>query len=46
MKAIPRGARDDPKPWALDPELTEAMEERREARDAMRADRSRAAKDR
>ncbi|KAF0313786.1 RNA-directed DNA polymerase from mobile element jockey [Amphibalanus amphitrite] len=44
--AIPRGARADPRPWALDPELVEAVAERREARDAMKQDRSRAAKDR
>ena len=31
-KHVPRGARADPKPWALDPELQRAVEERREAR--------------
>ena len=46
VAAVPRGARADPKPWALDPDLAAAMAERREARDAMRADRSRAAKER
>ena len=30
-KHIPRGARANPKPWALDPELQAAMAERREA---------------
>ncbi|XP_043220268.1 uncharacterized protein LOC122380836 [Amphibalanus amphitrite] len=30
---IPRGARADPKPWALDPELREAIAERREVSD-------------
>ena len=32
VRHIPRGARADPKPWALDPELSEAIAERREAR--------------
>ena len=31
-KHVPRGARANPKPWALDPELRRAAEERREAR--------------
>ena len=35
---IPRGARADPRPWALDPELVEAVEERRAARAALRED--------
>ncbi|KAF0306418.1 hypothetical protein FJT64_002444 [Amphibalanus amphitrite] len=35
---IPRGARADPKPWALDPELREAIAERREARRLIRRD--------
>ena len=30
-KHIPRGARANPKPWALDPELQAAIAERREA---------------
>ncbi|KAF0311836.1 RNA-directed DNA polymerase from mobile element jockey [Amphibalanus amphitrite] len=34
-KHIPRGARADPKPWALDPELERAVAERREARAAL-----------
>ena len=34
-KYIPRGARADPKPWALDDELAEAVEERRAARTAV-----------
>ena len=38
MRHIPRGARADPKPWALDPELKQAVAERREARDAMHQD--------
>ena len=29
---IPKGARSDPKPWALDPELVRAIQERRTAR--------------
>ena len=45
-KTIPRGARADPKPWAMDPDLVAAVEERREARDALRVDRSRAARER
>ncbi|KAF0312570.1 putative RNA-directed DNA polymerase from transposon BS [Amphibalanus amphitrite] len=32
---VPRGARADAKPWALDPELEEAIEDRRAARRAM-----------
>ncbi|KAF0304083.1 putative RNA-directed DNA polymerase from transposon BS [Amphibalanus amphitrite] len=32
VRHIPCGARADPKPWALDPELREAVAERREAR--------------
>ena len=35
---IPRGARPDAKPWALDPELQRAVAERREARRLLRAD--------
>ena len=35
---IPRGARADPRPWALDPELEEAVRERRSARSALRSD--------
>ena len=35
---IPRGARADPRPWALDPELEEAVRERRSARSALRPD--------
>ena len=35
---IPRGARSDPKPWALDPELVEAAEERKAARERVRED--------
>ena len=31
-KHVPRGARADPKPWALDPELEQVVAERREAR--------------
>ena len=38
VRHIPRGARADPKPWALDPELDQAAAERREARDAMHRD--------
>ena len=34
-KYIPRGARADPKPWALDEELIQAVEERRRARAAV-----------
>ena len=34
-KYIPRGARTDPKPWALDEELTQALEERRRATTAV-----------
>ena len=34
-KYIPRGARTDPKPWALDEELIQAVEERRRARAAV-----------
>ncbi|KAF0291219.1 RNA-directed DNA polymerase from mobile element jockey [Amphibalanus amphitrite] len=33
---VPRGARADPKPWALDPDLVAAVAERREARDALK----------
>ncbi|KAF0302132.1 putative RNA-directed DNA polymerase from transposon BS [Amphibalanus amphitrite] len=29
---VPRGARSDPKPWAADPDLVDAISERREAR--------------
>ncbi|KAF0304847.1 putative RNA-directed DNA polymerase from transposon BS [Amphibalanus amphitrite] len=35
---IPSGARADPKPWALDPELQLAIAERREARQLLRQD--------
>ena len=35
---VPRGARADPKPWALDPELVEEIAARREARDTLHAD--------
>ena len=35
---IPRGARADRRPWALDPELKEAVRERRCARSAHRPD--------
>ena len=35
-KHVPRGARADSKPWALDPELQRAVEERREARRQLR----------
>ena len=35
-RCIPRGARADPRPWALDPELQEAVAERREARRLLR----------
>ena len=35
VEAIPRGARADPKPWACDPEVEEAVRERREARTAL-----------
>lgn len=38
VRHIPRGARADPKPWALDPELREAIEERRAARRQLRRD--------
>ena len=38
VRHIPRGARADPKPWALDPELSEAIAERREARRQLRRD--------
>ena len=37
-KFIPRGSRADPKPWALDPELREAVAERRESRRLLRED--------
>lgn len=37
-KFIPRGARADPRPWALDPEFREAAAERREARRLLRSD--------
>ena len=36
LRHIPRGARPDAKPWAMDPELEEAVEERRRARRDMR----------
>ena len=35
---IPRGARPDAKPWALDPELQQAVSDRQEARRQTRAD--------
>ncbi|KAF0298571.1 putative RNA-directed DNA polymerase from transposon BS [Amphibalanus amphitrite] len=35
---IPRGARPDAKPWALDPELQQAVSDRQEARRQIRAD--------
>ena len=38
QKFVPRGARADPRPWALDPELVEAVAERREARAAYQQD--------
>ncbi|KAF0303168.1 RNA-directed DNA polymerase from mobile element jockey [Amphibalanus amphitrite] len=34
---VPRGARSDPKPWAMDPELEEAVRDRRSARAALDA---------
>ena len=37
-KHIPRGARKDAKPWAMDPELQQAVAERREARRLMSPD--------
>ncbi|KAF0307222.1 Retrovirus-related Pol polyprotein from type-1 retrotransposable element R1 4 [Amphibalanus amphitrite] len=37
-RCVPRGARADPKPWALDPELVRAVEERRAARAAVQED--------
>ena len=40
-KHIPRGARADPQPWALDEELVQAVEERRAARRAVQEDPSR-----
>ncbi|KAF0301519.1 putative RNA-directed DNA polymerase from transposon BS [Amphibalanus amphitrite] len=36
VRHIPRGARADPRPWALDPDLQEAIIERRAARAALR----------
>ena len=33
MRHIPHGARADPKPWAADPELEEAIADRRSAQD-------------
>ncbi|KAF0307979.1 putative RNA-directed DNA polymerase from transposon BS [Amphibalanus amphitrite] len=36
--SIPRGARPDAKPWALDPELQQAVSDRQEARRQIRAD--------
>ncbi|KAF0287890.1 RNA-directed DNA polymerase from mobile element jockey [Amphibalanus amphitrite] len=38
LNHIPRGARSDPKPWAMDPELVDAVRERRAARAALDAD--------
>ena len=43
---IPRGARADAKPWALDPELAEAAGERRTARQELRTNPSAEAKER
>ena len=41
LRHIPRGARSEARPWALDPELEEAVEERRSARrDLRRGDRT------
>ena len=41
LRHIPRGARSDARPWVLDPELEEVVEERRSARrDLRRGDRS------
>ena len=45
QRHIPRGARSDARPWALDPELEEAVEERRTARGDLRSG-DRAAKER
>ncbi|KAF0298696.1 Retrovirus-related Pol polyprotein from type-1 retrotransposable element R1 4 [Amphibalanus amphitrite] len=36
VRHIPRGARADPRPWALDPDLQEAIVERHAARAALR----------
>ena len=36
IRHIPRGARADPRPWALDPELQEAVLARRTAREDLR----------
>ena len=36
VRHIPRGARADPRPWALDPEVQEAVQERRAARADLR----------
>ena len=38
LNHIPRGARSDPKPWAMDPELVEAVRDRRAARAALDED--------
>ena len=38
VRHVPRGARADPRPWELDPELVQAVAERREARTAKQAD--------
>ncbi|KAF0304735.1 putative RNA-directed DNA polymerase from transposon BS [Amphibalanus amphitrite] len=38
VRCVPRGARADPKPWALDPELVRAVEERKAARAAVQED--------
>ena len=37
VRHVPWGARSDPKPWAMDPELVEAVRERRSARAALDA---------
>ena len=44
--SIPRGARSDPIPWAADPDLEQAVSERRAARAALRFDPSAEAKTR
>ena len=46
VRFVPRGARADPKPWALDPEVAAAAGERIAARRAVRVDPSEAAKQR
>ena len=42
---IPRGARADPKPWAADPEVEAAVEERRSARVALQTSPTEAARE-